>query len=95
MRHPSFFWALFFVIARVSLACLGCVVIALKTVPACQMRVPSCGRWIFCRKKTFCCPVVRSSLFVVVSCIVMVPRSRMRTGHGYLRTLRVAAKPGN
>ena len=73
---------LFFMMARVSFACLGGVEIALKRVPARQMRLPGCGGRLFCRKMAFCLPVVQSSLFVMVRGIVVVPRGGMTTRHG-------------
>jgi hypothetical protein len=73
---------LFFMMTRVSFACLGGVEVALKTVPTCQMRVPGCRSRLFCRIMAFCLPVVQSSLFVMVRGIVMVPRGGMTAGHG-------------
>lgn len=73
---------LFFMMARVSFACLGGVEIALKGVPARKMRVPGCGGRVLCCEMAFCLPVVQSSLFVMVRGIVMVPRGGITTGHG-------------
>jgi hypothetical protein len=73
---------LFFMMARVSFACLGGMEIALKRVPARQMRVPGCGDRLLRRKMAFRLPVVQSSLFVMVRGIVVVPRGGMTTRHG-------------
>jgi hypothetical protein len=73
---------LLFMMTRVGFAGLGGVKVALKGVPTRQVRVPGCGRRLLCCKMAFCLAVVKSSLFVMVRGIMMVPGGGMTTGHG-------------
>jgi len=59
----------------------GCIVVALMTVPACEMRMLSRCHRIFFREMPFCLPVMTRSFFVMVRRIVVVACGWMSTGH--------------
>lgn len=68
-------------IASVGFACFGCVIVALMTVPAREMRVVSGFNRVFCCEMPFCFPVMTRGFFVVVRGVVMMAHSWMITGH--------------
>jgi hypothetical protein len=63
--------------ARMRLAGLGGIVLALKAVPGRQMGVVGTGRRVFCGKAPFGFPVVHCSFLVMMGGIVMMPCGRM------------------